>query len=212
MEVIESRKETNTLRHYKACSVEVPANYSRQKAIGYAKDHADVRGGIVQALPETDARRKLYLLHMKIGATSELPQKEDVRISYLNDFWSTLYLKNTFCPGDIPFDIIITEFTTAIVQGSVTRKGNNQAAICQAFNDWISRDKVRHRLYQLRDEAYPAQKPKQVAENATPETVRDYSDEELQSKLAALRPMAGIQMVDQMIKELGAEVERRKGQ
>lgn len=212
MELIQtSRKETNTLKHYRDCSVEIPETYSREKAMRYADDHSDVRGGLVQALPESGARRRLYLLHMKIGATGELPQKEEVQISYLNDFWSTIYLKNSFCPGDIPFHIILDEFTTAIVQGSVTRKGNNQAAICQAFNEWISRDKVRHRLYQLRDAAYPAQKPKQMAQTATPETVRDYSDEEIQSKLSAIRPMAGIKMVDQMIEELECEVERRRG-
>lgn len=209
MEVIESRKETNTLRRYKACSVEVPANYSRQKAMSYARDHREDRNGMVDPVPQSDARQQLYLMLMKIGATSELPQEKNLRVSFLNDFWSTIYLKNNYCPGDIPFHIILTEFTTAIVQGSADRKGNNQAAICQAFNKWISQDKVRHRLYQLRDEAYPAQKPKQVAQNATPETVRDYSNEKLQKRLQSLRPMAGVGMVDQMIGEYEREIKRR---
>ena len=198
------------LKRYKASTVEVPADYSRERAIRYAKDHGEVRGGNVFAIPEPDAQVELYKLHMKIGATNELPREKNMRDSFLNDFWVTLYLRNNLCPGDIPFGIIIQEFTTALVLGEAERKGNNQAAICQAFNQWISQDKVRNRLYQLRDEAYPAQKPKQVAENATPETVRDYSDEELQQKLKAIKPMAGVGMVDQMIGELEKEIERRR--
>ena len=173
------------------------------------RDQADVRGGDVQPIPHKDVRADLYKLFMKIGASSEVPTAGDQRESFLNDFWRTLYLRNHQCPGDIPFGIIIDEFTIALVQGRAERKGNNQAAICQAFNDWISRPDVRNRLYELRDRAYPDNKPKQIPKTATPETVADYSDEELQQKLKSIKPMAGINMVDQMIGELEGEIERR---
>ena len=173
------------------------------------RDQADVRGGEVQPIPQKEARADLYKLFMKIGATNELPEESHLLTSFLNDFWRTLYLRNHQCPGDIPFGIIIDEFTIALVQGRAERKGNNQAAICQAFNDWISRPDVRNRLYELRDRAYPDNKPKQIPKTATPETVADYSDEELQQKLKSIKPMAGINMVDQMIGELEGEIERR---
>lgn len=209
MELIVNQKETGTLTRYKRSNVEVPANYSRQKSLSYAKDHSEIRGGTVQAIPQRYARKQLYLMLMKIGATGELPQENDLRISFLNDFWNTLYLKNNYCPEDIPFNIIISEFTTALVQGAADRKGNNQAAICQAFNEWISREKVRHRLYQLRDQAYPDSKPKQVAQRATPETVKDYSDEELGKKLKSLQPFSDLNMVSLMITEIEKEIDRR---
>lgn len=209
MELTESRKETSTLTHYKACSVEVPVNYSRQKALNYTADHSDVRGGRVNAIPQKDARQQLYLMLMKIGATGELPQDEMLRVSFLNDFWSTLYLRNDICPGDIPFGIILSEFTTALVQGVADRKGNNQAAICQAFNNWVKREDVRNRLYLLRDRAYPDQKPKQVPEKATQASIRDCTDEDLSNKLKSIKPMAGIKMVDKMICELESEINRR---
>lgn len=174
------------------------------------QDQSDVRGGDVKPVPQKEARADLYKLFMKIGATNELPEEKNLLVSFLNDFWETLYLRNHQCPGDIPFHIIISEFTVALVQGVAERKGNNQSAICQAFNAWISRTDVRNRLYQLRDRAYPAQKPKQLSKDATPETVEDYTDEELEAKLTSIKPMAGIGMVDQMIAELEKEIGRRK--
>lgn len=209
MELIESQKETSTSISSQAKSVSVPAQLSRGKAREYITGQGEVRGGLVRAVPEREATNLLYRLFMKIGATGELPEENALARSFLNDFWIDLYFKNNLVPDDIPFGIVIHEFTTALVQGRVGRKGNNQAAICEAFNDWITREKVRHRLYQLRDEAYPAQKPKQVPQQATAETVRDYSDEELRRKLAAIRHMSGIKMVDEMIAELEAEIGRR---
>lgn len=171
---------------------------------------SDVRGIDVSPIPHKKARADLYKLFMKIGATAELPEDPKNEESYLNDFWVTLYLRNNICPADIPFHIIIDEFTVALVQNVVDRKGNNQAAICAAFNEWIKRPDVRDHLYQIRDRLYPDGKPKQIEKDATPETVADYSDEELQQKLSSIRYMAGIKMVDKMIAELESEIERRK--
>lgn len=210
MQLIENQKATSTPRRSKAYNVSVPAHYSRQDVMQQANTHSDVRGADVRPMPESDARRQLYLLHMKIGATNELPDDDDIRISYLNDFWRTIYLKNNQCPADIPFTIIFEEFTMAMVQGRAKRRGNNQAAIVQAFNSWLSDTDVRNRLYQLWYEKDPDAQPKQLPENATPETVTDYSDEELQKKLSSIKPFAGICMVDRMIEELEDEVERRR--
>lgn len=207
----DERKETSTSISSRAeRSLEVPVNLSRAKALQYINTHSEARGGEILGVPEKEASNMLYRLFMKIGATSELPEDSNLARAFLNDFWTDLYLKNNLVPGDIPFGIIISEFTTAMVQGRIERKGNNQAAICGAFNKWISQQDVRNRLYQVRDRAYPEQKPKQVAENATTQpTVADYSDEELLENLENIKKMAGIKTADQMIEELEAEVERR---
>lgn len=191
-------------------SAELPEKYSRKKALDYLRDQKDVRGGQVMPVPHKTDRADLYKLYMKIGAISELPENPQQEDSYLNDMWRTMYLRNHLCPADIPFDLIMDEFTLAMVQGTIKRKGNNQAAIVSAFNNWITRPDVRHRLYQVRDQMYPDNRPKQLAKDATPETVADYTDEELQQKLASIKPMAGLLMVDQMIEELEAEMERRR--
>ena len=157
MELQENRtKAINTQRQSGTCSVEVPESYSRQKAIKKAKD----KGG--RAIPEKEARINLYMMFVKIGATGEVPQENDLRVSFMNDFWRVIYLENNFCPGDIPFPIIMEEFTKAMIHGIAERKGNNQAAICQAFNKWITREDVRTKLYQKRDAMYPHKKPKQI--------------------------------------------------
>ena len=149
------------------------------------------------------------MMLVRIGATGELPQQKELRESFINDFWRVMYIENNYCPGDIPFPIIMDGFTTAMVQGIIERKGNNQAAICQAFNQWVTREQVRHRLYQKRDEMYPNQKPKQLTKNATPETVADYSDEELLDKFEKIHPMKGIGLVDLMLDELQKEIMKR---
>jgi hypothetical protein len=149
------------------------------------------------------------MLYIKIGATSEIPQKEAEKVAYMNDFWRTIYLKNNLCPGDIPFSIIIDEFVLALAHGVIDRKGNNQVAICNAFNEWVTRQDVRHRLYQKRDELYPEGKPKQIPKTSPAETVADYSNEELLQKYNAIKPMAGLRMVDEMIEKLKQEMNER---
>lgn len=205
MEIQESRpKATSMQKHSATSEVEVPEKYSRQKAIQYAKKNGS------NPIPQSGARKMMYMMLMKIGATGELPQRKNLQVSFLNDFWRVMYFENNYCPGDIPFPIIMDSFTTAMVQGTISRKGNNQAAICQAFNKWITREDVRHRLYQKRDEMYPNAKPKQITKNATPETIQDYSDEELKQKIKDIEPMAGgVRIVDEMLEKLNEEVERR---
>jgi hypothetical protein len=191
-----------TLRSSQETSVEVPLAYSRQKAMQLVK-------GKGNPVPHSKATDLLYIMFMKIGAINELPSDERLKESYLNDFWVTFYFDNHSCPGDIPFHIIVNQFIREMVQGRIERKGNNQAAICQAFNKWVTRDDVRARLYQKRDEMYPNAKPKQIPKNATEETVQDYSDQELVQKYKSIKPMAGLKMVDQMLEKLEEEAETR---
>jgi hypothetical protein len=183
----------------------VPFRLSRSKAIKHLKQ----KGVGFNGIPEKKATDLLYVLFVKIGAASELPSNTKIAENFLNDFWSVLYLHNNLCPADIPFDIIINSFSTALVHGTVERKGNNQAAICQAFNEWIKRDDVRHRLYETRNRMYPNQKPKELAKDATPESVKDYTDKQIDLKILGLKPMQGIKLVDDMIKHLETEKERR---
>lgn len=204
MELTKSgQKETRITHTLAGEPVTVPAKYSRLKAIKHAKEN----GG--NPVPELSATKMLYMMFMKIGAKNELPSETKLQDSYLNDFWLDLYLNNHLCPGDIPFHIIIKMFTTAMVQGVVERKGNNQAAICGAFNKWITREDVRTKLYQKRDEMYPYQKPKQIPETATQESIEDYSDEELLEKHNSIEPMKGITMVNMMLKKLEEEIKKR---
>lgn len=197
------RKETGMQKYSETYSIEVPVKYSRQKAMQYAKEGTGV------AVPKSEARQALYMMFLKIGARDEVPQQKDLSIAYLNDFWRLLYFENHICPADIPYDIIMDEFTKALVQGRVERKGNNQAAICQAFNEWIVRQDTRTLLSQKRDQMYPAKKPKQLTKDATPETIGDYSDKELLSKYNSIKPMVGISLVDKMIVEFKKEIANR---
>lgn len=204
MEIQENRqKATSMQRRSEICNIEVPREYSRIKAIQFAKKNNS------NAIPETEARQVIYMMLVKIGATSELPQDKQLRVSFINDFWRVMYFKNNYCPGDIPFGIIMDSFTTAMVQGIVERKGNNQAAITQAFNKWVTRDDTRAKLYQKRDEMYPKKKPKRLEKNASPETISDYSDEELMEKFNNIQPMKGLKLVDIMLDELKKEIKKR---
>jgi len=186
-------------------SAVVPFRLSREKAIKRLKE----KGVGFNGIPEKQATDLLYVLFVKIGAVSELPSNAKIAEKFLNDFWSVLYLQNNLCPADIPFDIIINSFSVALVHGTVERKGNNQAAICKAFNEWITRDDVRHRLYEARNRTYPNQKSKELAKDATPETIKDYTNEQLLRKINQITPMAGISLVDQMLQELKKEKKAR---
>lgn len=197
------------LMHSEPYSLEVPPNYTRRQVTQYSHTHSEVRGKAVRAVPDSPVRQRLYLMYMKIGATSELPTDPADRVSFLNDLWCTMYLNNHLCPDDIPFSLIINKFTVAMVQGRAERKGNNQAAIVQAFNNWITQMDVRNQLYQERDQFYPSQKPEQLPEQATQPTLADYSVEQLKKKLASIAPLAGIRMVNQMIEELEEEISLR---
>lgn len=194
----------NTLTSSTTSLVRVHPLYSRSKAIQVAR-----KAGVTHPVPHEDATGMIYLMFMKIGGTKELPSNENLKDSYLNDFWLDFYFNNHLCPADIPFHILIKEFTTAMVQGRIERKGNNQGAICEAFNKWVTREDVRNKLYQKRDQMYPELKPKQIPKRATEETVQDYSDLEIVKKYYDIKPMAGIAMVDAMIKELQKEISRR---
>jgi hypothetical protein len=208
MEIIR-QKETGMSKSLTTYNVEVPTALSREKALKFIKSQMTVQNGDIFGIPKAETRQKLYMLFIKIGARDEIPQDKNIQVSYLNDFWSTLYLRNNLCPADIPFHIIMDEFTIAMVQGVIDRKGNNQAAICTAFNSWITRQDVRNRLYEIRNRLYPNQKPKELPKNATEKTIADYSDEELLKKIVDIKPMAGIAMVDHMLVELQKETTKR---
>jgi hypothetical protein len=209
MEITRQKETSLSNSSHVSRELEVPYNLSRQKAIQYLKTHSDVRGGLHSGKPQKNATDLLFVMFMKIGGMSELPSDKKLSESYLNDFWKTLYLLNNLCPADIPFTIIIEQFTIALVQGTIERKGNNQSAICTAFNKWIVRSDVRNRLYEIRNRMYPKQKPKELSKNATPETVKDYSDDEILQKIRDISPMKGLKMVDMMVEELEKEAKLR---
>lgn len=140
--------------------VKIPFQFSRGKALQYIKNRSE--GSELQGAADDETVNRLYEMYLKIGATNELPEKQDHIVGYLSDFWRTVYLNNNLVPDDIPFDVVMDEFTGKMVRGEVNRKGNNQAAICQAFNRWVTQTDTRNRLYYLRDKKYPNDKPKQL--------------------------------------------------
>ena len=211
MELTTTRKETNTLSTYSEKVIDVPKSYSRGKALGLVNEQSEIVGGQLKAIPHEEDRKMLYLLFMKIGATSELPSNNQLKDQMLNDFWVTLYLKNNLVPGNIPYNIIIELFTLDMVQGTIERKGNNQAAICKAFNEWVVRQDVRERLINERDLRFPDRKPIQIAESSSkPVSLSDYSLEELKTKIQKLKTFKGLKSVDLMIEEMESEIQSRK--
>lgn len=214
MEQITARKEISILSSStETKAVEIPTELSREKALTRLNDYEDVHGGRLQAIPSEMATNYLYKMFMKIGATNELPSIERESEMFLNDFWGDLYLRNNLCPGNIPFPIIITEFTTAMVQKKVRRKGNNQEAICEAFNEWICRQEVRDNLYLLRDKMYPEKKPQQVTDGKE-KKLCDFSEEELNEQLKktehTIKQFKSLKFPKEWKAKLEAEIERRK--
>ena len=147
-------------------ATEIPYQYSRSKALNLLENKSDATGREESGKASADAVNKMYEMYLKIGATNELPEKEEHIESYLSDFWRTIYLHNNMVPPDMPFDVIIDEFAGKLVRGEIDRKGNNQAALCQAFNKWVTYTETRNRLYELRDRKYPSDKPKQLQEGS----------------------------------------------
>ena len=159
MDLITTQKAADRKQLSSSC-VQVPEGYSRSKARIYLQNRETNEGH-----PADNDIRKLYQLFLKIGADRELPDEHVLIEGYLSDFWNTMYFENNQVPDDIPFDIILDEFTKAMVQGTVERHGNNQAAICKAFTQWVTDETVRNRLYSLRDHRYPNNKPRQLRES-----------------------------------------------
>ena len=128
MEVITQPRETSTLSSLQ----EVPTEYSRERALRLVQQSSEIRNTALQASPSREAVNMLYRMYEKIGAIQELPGETQMKVSYLSDFWRTLYLKNNLCPGDIPFSIVIEAFTDAVVYG-LERKVITRPLSCGAL-------------------------------------------------------------------------------
>lgn len=139
-------------------TVKIPDNFSRAKASQYLANRSE--SGATDPYPETDTVKALYELYVKIGAREELPSDNEGKEGFLSGLWIDIFFKNNLVPADIPADIVISEFSRALVTGVADRKGNNMSAIITAFNKWVVRKEVRQRLYEKRDHYYPGQKPK----------------------------------------------------
>jgi len=159
-------------------------------------------------IPSKEAIRSIQMLHTKIGASNDLPQKVELRYSYLCELWNTMYLKNNLCPGDVPFPIVLTEFTEALVHGRAERKGNNMSAIVQCFNAWIVKEEVRFKLIQERDRIFPASKPKQVG-GRTSSNLSELSVEELEHRIKKLQPFEKLKTTQEMKKSYEEELAKR---
>ena len=188
---------------------EVPYTLSRQKALQL------LRGN--NAVASKEARESIYELYFKIGARGELPpviDKHDraglkAREGVLSEIWRNIYLNNKLCPGDIPFPIIISEFTGAMVLGLVERKGNNLAAIVQSFNSWITRQKVLELLYAIRNRLYPHWVPEAIEERKS-KPLHEMSDEEIENRIEKLKPFKHVNLTLEMISMYRDELSNRK--
>lgn len=187
--------------------VDIDYELSREKAI---KKLTSVNIGNAQAIPNVSraAIDMLYRLHMKIGATNQLPEDVKHSESYLKDLWVSIYLKNNKCPGDIPFPIIMEEFIEFCVQNNDGRKGNNHAAICSAFNSWVTQEANRNKLYQIRNDRYPSKAPKQLESKSRNRKIT-HSDDELLLHLKNIPNLSESELANRMFKEYSAEAERR---
>jgi hypothetical protein len=184
---------------------------SRSKAIGFIKAREEVQNTTLKPIPSKGALLSLDRLYMKIGALGELPDDSRMKAGYLGDFWRDLYFYNNLCPADIPFPIILEEFTRGLTQGTIDRKGNNQAAIIKAFNEWVNNPYVRNSLISKEDSMYPNKKPLQLAEKSKPKELHEFTIEELESRLEKLKPIA---LMSAFAKEIEAsykeELKKRK--
>lgn len=159
MEVIQKQRAIGQSSSYHGRpAVKVSDNFSRAKAIQYISNRSE--GGSVAPAPEKETVNALYELYVKIGAIDELPSDTERTEGYLCELWREVFYTNNLVPADIPGDIIITEFTRAVVSGRAGRKGNNMAAIIASFNHWIVKQDVRSGLYSKRDQYYPGRQPK----------------------------------------------------
>lgn len=173
MDIVKSRKD-NRLSSFSAgegTGVEVPENFSRGKALQYLKNRE-----AKHAKAHKNTINKMYELYLRIGATGELPDTVKHTEYFLSDFWCKMYLENNLVPSDIPFDVVIDVFSGALMRGEAHRKGNNQAAICEAFNDWVTKPDVRNRLYAERDRQYPSNKPKQIEQTGSYASTQDEAE------------------------------------
>lgn len=174
------------------------------------KGRSEVSNTSLKPIPSPAAVLELDRLYMKIGALRELPSEPQHKASYLIDFWRDLYLYNNLCPGDIPFPIIMERFIRGLTQGSIERKGNNQAALIKAFNDWIVKEETRHKLLEARNLAYPERKPIALSERSVkPISFDDYTTEELEDKVRSYKPFKGIKAVNAMLDEIEKELEKK---
>ena len=139
-------------------AIKIPNTFSRQKAVQFVKNRSEE--GPVTPSPEKETISAMYEMYIKIGAIDELPSDPKLTQEYLTSLWTDLFYENHLVPADIPGDIVISEFTRAVVSGRANRKGNNMAAIIASFNQWIVKQDVRSGLYSKRDQYYPGQQPK----------------------------------------------------
>jgi hypothetical protein len=161
---------------------------------------------------------KFQELYLKIGATSELPVVIDKnhqrgiakRFAYFIDLYKTMYLMNPIVPAHIPFEIVMESFIRYAVQNADRRKGNNQSAILQQFNEWIKQKGVKHQLVALRDERYPDKKPKQLSPGLQRKPIQKFSEMELEIGINQLKDVAKFsQAAKELMNEYQEELEKR---
>ena len=202
-ELIETLSSSTNYRDTK-----IPVAFSRRKALKLLSERKELAVVVHTGIPSKEAIRSIQMLHTKIGASNDLPQKAELRYSYLCELWNTMYLKNNLCPGDVPFPIVLTEFTEALVHGRAERKGNNMSAIVQCFNAWIVKEEVRFKLIQERDRIFPASKPKQVG-GRTSSNLSELSVEELEHRIKKLQPFEKLKTTQEMKKSYEEELAKR---
>lgn len=111
---------------------------------------------------DEDTWKMMYQTYFKIGATSELPSSGNRVQAVLSEMYRIVFVDNHRVPDDIPFVIIWEEFSDGLIRGDIERKGNNMGALCQAFNDWITQERVRNLIREVFRREFPERQHKQL--------------------------------------------------
>ena len=171
-------------------------------------------GKPVHPIPDKNGVNKLYTMYLRIGGLNELPSESKPIDAFLKDFWLYLYFENRYIPVDIPFDVLMHEFTKSLIHGDAQRKGNNQAEICRAMNNWVQNPDVRAKLYQVRDRFYPSQKPKQIEKKSKPSKSGTYyerqTNKEILQMYEKIKMLYSNEKIAKCLNEFGAKSEVAK--
>jgi len=149
-------------------------NLKNSKSIGERIYCSSRKQANTQIQDGSDPRRISIPVHLgnafavffqDLGAETLLPSNGNDKVSYINRLHKALTINNKLCPPEIDFNVIYSQFFNAVLSGEIQPKGYSIKPLCDAFNQWITNDKVRNRLYEKHYEYNPDDKPKQLEES-----------------------------------------------
>lgn len=149
--------------------------------------------------------RMLYHFLVDIGAKPDLVSKDERR-DYMVRLYDTICTDNPMFPKEDESKVWAS-WTTAVLNGSAGRRGNNLSALLQCFNDWIRREMPRFR---------PA--PDYEIQDNTPTKLEGWTDEMLLDQLSIIKRvgegstawLGALRGTDSYLNRLHKEINKRK--